>query len=1087
MDSMDADDGFFGSLSDPTGVLERNVATPKASGSYVGVTSTATVASAKTMPSVNAAEASPLDSAHLFGYATAPAAASHLSSNESGSDPFGYDMAVGQRFESAAANRMSAASTEISGAQGRAEVADASATNLKNAASVSSLFGPTKASGDDFLAYLAQPDSAALTQPLQQCKMQQIPVEPLSQVREPWVEQQDDFGRIYYYNRQTRVTTWNRPNEEIINSTQLTPNLTGSAASMVKAAKEDVRTPGSTWQTMKGVTTTWTAVQDDRGRTYYFNSATREARWDKPAELLAAEHGLAWEERVDKVGRVYYFNRETSVSQWEQPDELKSAEATEFRDPRAPAIAQRRVEALTPAARPEVSETSTGNMAYSSISSWEHTTQQHFPTEQHPLPTKSLEQRPQCTHPDATFSGVDDRKSSGISATAKFHEIGPRSDMVAIDPNQVDRRAAPHCVATFGFGGQLVTVFPRVRIWSAGAGKRSEPVATVRIWPVSCTIDRQQWARSLLDNPGPLVQMAPSNSASMQATLTNFISSQAQAAAAQTDGRLRGRELLWLFLHHLIDNHGVLQPADNFAALLRQSASSAFGAANNNPESISGSIVPASRISGAGNNILLQADCDVHALEKTQVVGKRVQQLLLAGRSTEACEHAMRNELWDVAIMLAATMDQQLWPAVTLRWAQKRFSPGTPTSLLMHVMTGHQGQALQDHAESLAVQDWRRNLEILLISQATGDEGCEAIYTLGERLHADGQLYPAHLCFLVSGVRNLDKKMPLVGAAAPTGELDPPASILRDVVALQLSDVYEYTRRLGAGGEQNSMVDFQPSKLFYATMLAELGLLTKAKSYVAQIEASIHATGNEKYDAIFRQQVSEFRRRLHRDCSGNVHSMGPKGARTRPQRSNQQFLSTSPQAFSSAVATKSYVPNDTFRTNRENTAGDISCEQSHFRGAQHSELIQSTAPSPQVGMTSGQPINILTPAAPSLPVNHSEFLSSNPNAHDKDQSIAQAAASSVATVSEQTATTPAPAKSSGWVGSLVGRFVFGRQGDSMDNMHADSMKMYFDEELKKWVDPSNPESMVPNATIAPPPLSSTTANAAPDTVETSTA
>lgn len=92
---------------------------------------------------------------------------------------------------------------------------------------------------------------------------------------------------------------------------------------------------------------------------------------------------------------------------------------------------------------------------------------------------------------------------------------------------------------------------------------------------------------------------------------------------------------------------------------------------------------------GGGGSLLLHPESSLEP-EKALAVSKRVQALLLSGRSAEACEHAMKSELWDVAIMLAATMDQQLWPTVTLRWAQSRFRPGTPSSLLMHVMTGHQ-------------------------------------------------------------------------------------------------------------------------------------------------------------------------------------------------------------------------------------------------------------------------------------------------------------------------------------------------------------------------------------------------------------
>lgn len=58
------------------------------------------------------------------------------------------------------------------------------------------------------------------------------------------------------------------------------------------------------------------------------------------------------------------------------------------------------------------------------------------------------------------------------------------------------------------------------------------------------------------------------------------------------------------------------------------------------------------------------------------------------------------------------------------------------------------------------------------------------------------------------------QKMPLVGAVVAPGQL--PGGILRDVIALQLTDVYEFTRRL-VHGETGALQAFQVPTTTYLT------------------------------------------------------------------------------------------------------------------------------------------------------------------------------------------------------------------------------------------------------------------------------
>ncbi|KAI3600446.1 formin binding protein, partial [Moniliophthora roreri] len=69
----------------------------------------------------------------------------------------------------------------------------------------------------------------------------------------------------------------------------------------------------------------WTEHRNPEGRTYWFNTVTRESVWEKPDELKSpferALNQTKWKEYFSG-GRKYYYNTETKESKWDMPDEL---------------------------------------------------------------------------------------------------------------------------------------------------------------------------------------------------------------------------------------------------------------------------------------------------------------------------------------------------------------------------------------------------------------------------------------------------------------------------------------------------------------------------------------------------------------------------------------------------------------------------------------------------------------------------------------------------------------------------------------------------------------------------------------------
>lgn len=100
---------------------------------------------------------------------------------------------------------------------------------------------------------------------------------------------------------------------------------------------------------------TWAQASTAEGKTYYFNAATGESRWDRPADYQpsndlppaarssagslpaanvygktvaggttsTANVAASWRELVTQAGKKYYYNEVTKVSVWEMPADYK--------------------------------------------------------------------------------------------------------------------------------------------------------------------------------------------------------------------------------------------------------------------------------------------------------------------------------------------------------------------------------------------------------------------------------------------------------------------------------------------------------------------------------------------------------------------------------------------------------------------------------------------------------------------------------------------------------------------------------------------------------------------------------------------
>jgi hypothetical protein len=136
-----------------------------------------------------------------------------------------------------------------------------------------------------------------------------------------WVEKVDPkSGKVYYLNKETKQTSWTKP----INSSEQSVAVSAGATPSRGASSP---TPG-------GTTSEWIEKTDPKtGKVYYVNTETKQTSWTKPetpgpttahphtAPVVQTAAGLdGWTEKVDKkTGKTYYYNKATNETTWTRP------------------------------------------------------------------------------------------------------------------------------------------------------------------------------------------------------------------------------------------------------------------------------------------------------------------------------------------------------------------------------------------------------------------------------------------------------------------------------------------------------------------------------------------------------------------------------------------------------------------------------------------------------------------------------------------------------------------------------------------------------------------------------------------------
>ncbi|XP_013178528.1 PREDICTED: pre-mRNA-processing factor 40 homolog A isoform X2 [Papilio xuthus] len=91
--------------------------------------------------------------------------------------------------------------------------------------------------------------------------------------------------------------------------------------------KADLGAPAPDVTPLANQSSPWSEHKAPDGRTYYYNSVTKQSLWEKPDDLKTPAEKLlsscVWKEYTTDAGRVYYHNIDTKESSWIIPTELQ--------------------------------------------------------------------------------------------------------------------------------------------------------------------------------------------------------------------------------------------------------------------------------------------------------------------------------------------------------------------------------------------------------------------------------------------------------------------------------------------------------------------------------------------------------------------------------------------------------------------------------------------------------------------------------------------------------------------------------------------------------------------------------------------
>ncbi|KAG6577684.1 Protein transport protein SEC16B-like protein, partial [Cucurbita argyrosperma subsp. sororia] len=649
----------------------------------------------------------------------------------------------------------------------------------------------------------------------------------------------------------------------------------------------------------------------------------------------------------------------------------------------------------------------------------------------------------------------------------------------------------PHALVTFGFGGKLVVVKESSSFRNSTYGSQDPVGGTISVLNMMEVVMGNTSANAIGNDvgasdyfsalcqhsfPGPLVGGSVGNK-----ELQKWIDE--RIANCESSGMdYRKGEALRLLLNLLKichQHYGKLRSPFGTDTVLGES---------DNPESAVANLFASAKENGVQfNNYHSLSHCLQILPSEGQIraTASEVQSHLVSGRKKEALQCAQEGQLWGPALVLASQLGNQFYIDTVKQMALKQLVPGSPLRTLCLLIAGQPaevfstvttpninplgGSMAQNSSQFSAnsmLDDWEENLAVITANRTKDDE--LVIIHLGDSLWKErSEITAAHICYLVAEANfesySDSARLCLIGAdhwKFPRTYASPEA--------IQRTELYEYSKVLG--NPQFILLPFQPYKLIYAYMLAEVGKVSDSLKYCQAVLKSLK-TGRAPEVETWKQLLFSLEERIR------AHQQGGYTANLAPAKLVGKLLNF---FDSTAHRVVGGLPPPIPSTSHGNVHDN---EHYHEPVVPRVSTSQSTmAMSSLIPSASMEPISERTADSSKMTVSNRSVSEPDFGRTPRQNQISSSKESMSADSQSKTSDSRASRFTRFGFGSqllqktvgLVLRPRLGRQAKL-----GDKNKFYYDEKLKRWVE-EGAESPAEEPALPPPPTTTTFQNGGAD-------
>ncbi|KAF4389516.1 protein transport protein SEC16B homolog [Cannabis sativa] len=447
----------------------------------------------------------------------------------------------------------------------------------------------------------------------------------------------------------------------------------------------------------------------------------------------------------------------------------------------------------------------------------------------------------------------------------------------------------PHALVTFGFGGKLIVLKDHSNVGNSSYGSQGPVGGIVSVLNMQEVVTENtnvstssscNYLRALCQQsfPGPLVG---GNVGSKE--LNKWIDERITNCESSDIDFKKGQilKLLLSLLKIACQHYGKLRSPFGSEVALKD---------NDTPEAAVAKLFASAKASGAqfteygALNYCLQK---LPSEAELQATASEVQNLLVSGRKREALQYAQEGQLWGPALVLASQLGDQFYVDTIKQMAFRQLAAGSPLRTLCLLIAGQPAEVFSVNAvadgsvpgsvtmfqqpaqfgTSGMLDDWEENLAVITANRTKDDE--LVIIHLGDCLWKEkSEITGAHICYIVAEANfesySDSARLCLIGAdhwKFPRTYASPEA--------IQRTELYEYSKVLG--NSQFILLPFQPYKLVYAHMLAEVGKVSDSLKYCQAILKSLK-TGRAPEVETWKQLVLSLEDRIRTHQQGGFTS-----------------------------------------------------------------------------------------------------------------------------------------------------------------------------------------------------------------------